>query len=69
MADFALAPALTRGRRRCFVAQVIGHTALLYRRRAGRPVVDLDALVRADPNDLLGDRERPAGEVRMEQKL
>jgi len=44
---------LDRPNRPCFVAQVVGHTALLYRRRAGDVVVDLESL-RKDPGmDLL----------------
>ena len=53
LAEEELAPALDRANRPCYVAQVGGHTALLYRRRDGSPVVDLEALKRADPNDLL----------------
>ena len=53
LAEETLAPALDRADRPCYVAQVVGHTALLYRRRAGPPVVDLEALRKGDPNDLL----------------
>ena len=53
LAENDVAPALDRPGRPCYVAQVVGHTALLYRRRAGDVVVDLESL-RKDPGmDLL----------------
>ena len=53
LAENEVAPALDRPNRPCYVAQVVGHTALLYRRRAGDAVVDLESL-RKDPGmDLL----------------
>ena len=53
IAETALAPALSRDGAPAYVAQVVGHTALLYR-RSRKPTLDLDAMLRSDPNDLLG---------------
>ena len=53
VADMVLAPALSKAERPAYTAHVIGHTALLYR-RSEKPTLDLDAMVRSDPNDLLG---------------
>ena len=53
VADMVLAPALSKTERPAYTAHVIGHTALLYR-RSEKPTLDLDAMVRSDPNDLLG---------------
>ena len=54
LAEHEAAPALDQPGRPCYVAQVMGHTALLYRRRTGKAVVDLESLKKSDPNDLLG---------------
>jgi len=54
LAEHEAAPALDRPGRPCYVAQVVGHTALLYRRCAGKAVVGLESLKKSDPNDLLG---------------
>lgn len=53
IAETALAPALSRDGAPAYVAQVVGHTALLYR-RSRKPTLDLEAMLRSDPNDLLG---------------
>lgn len=53
-AENVLAPALSTVARACHVAQVIGHTALLYRRSAApTPKIDLEKALRDDPKDLL----------------
>jgi len=52
-AEGTLAPALGAEGRRCHVASVVGHTALLYRASARSPTIDLAALVASDPGDLL----------------
>ncbi len=53
LAENDVAPFLDRPGRPCYVAQVVGHTALLYRRRDGAVVVDLEALRRDPGMDLL----------------
>ena len=53
LAENEVAPFLDRPGRPCYVAQVVGHTALLYRRRDGAVVVDLEALRRDPGMDLL----------------
>ena len=53
LAENDVAPFLDRPGRPCYVAQVVGHTALLYRRREGEVVVDLEALRRDPGMDLL----------------
>ena len=53
LAENDVVPFLDRPGRPCYVAQVVGHTALLYRRRDGEVVVDLEALRRDPGMDLL----------------